>query len=117
MENDPNFGDFFEEGMEEETEMLIQYLVDMGAAEWDGMDEYGERMYKFNMPVLFKVMPKLYDEIMADIDETMMDLYKQDLIEIEYNENLEALFKLGDKAKEILNDMGIGYLINNDPDQ
>jgi hypothetical protein len=117
MDNGPDFGDFFEEGVEEETEMLIQYLVDMGAAEWDGMDEYGERMYKFNMPVLLKVMPELYDEIMADIDETLLDLYKQELVEIEYDENLQASFKLSEKAKQILNDMGIGYLINDDPDQ
>ena len=112
-----DFSDFFEEGYEEETEEIIEYLVSQGAAEWDGMDEFGERMYKFNLDVLKGLMPELYDEIMADVDNTMLELFEKGLVDIEYNENLEALFKISDKAKEILEDLGIDYLINDDPKQ
>lgn len=112
-----DFSDFFEEGYEEETEEIIEYLVSQGAAEWDGMDEFGERMYKFNLDVLKGLMPELYDEIMADVDNTMLELFEKGLVDIEYNENLEALFKISDKAKEILEDLGIDYLINDDPNQ
>jgi hypothetical protein len=117
MENRPNFEDFFEDNSDEETEMVIQYLVDNGAAEWDGIDQFGERMYKFNMPILQEVMPELYDEIMLDIDETMLDLYKRELVEIEYNEDLEATFTISEKAKSMLDDLGMGYLFDNDPNQ
>jgi len=112
----PDFGDFFEEGLEEETERVIEYLVSLGAAEWDGMDEMGERMFKFNMPVLQEVMPDLYKEIMADIDNTMLGLFEEGLVDVEYNENLEAMFKVSDKAQQIIADLGIEYIIDNDPD-
>lgn len=112
----PEFNDFFEEGMEEETEKIIEYLVSMGAAEWDGMDEYGERMFKFNMPVLQKIMPELHKEIMEDIDKTMLELFSQGLVEIEYNENLEAMFQISEKARQILSDLGMDYIVDNDPD-
>ena len=112
----PNFDDFFEEGMEEETEQVIEYLVSQGAAEWDGIDQSGERMFKFNMPVLKEIMPDLYAEIMGDIDNTMLDLFQKGLIDIEYDENLEAMFKISEQAREILSDLGMGYVFDNDPD-
>ena len=44
-----------------------------------------------------------------DIDQTycLIDLYQKGLIEIEYNENLEATFKLSPKAVEDIKDKGI----------
>ena len=108
---DANFSDFFEEGFEEETEQIIEYLVSQGAAEWDGMDEYGERMFRFNLDVLKEVMPELYNEIMGDVDSVMMELFQQGLVDIEYTENLEAMFKISEKAKQILDELGISYLL------
>ena len=108
----PNFDDF----LEEETEQVIEYLVSQGAAEWDGIDQSGERMFKFNMPVLKEIMPDLYAEIMGDIDNTMLDLFQKGLIDIEYDENLEAMFKISEQAREILSDLGMGYVFDNDPD-
>jgi hypothetical protein len=113
---DADFNDFFEDGFEEETEEIIEYLVSQGAAEWDGMDEFGERMFKFNMDTLKEIMPELYRQIMLDVDNTMLSLFNDGLVDIEYNENLEAMFKVSDKARAILEDLGIDYLINNDPD-
>ena len=111
MEN-ADFNDFFEDGFEEETEEIIEYLVSQGAAVWDGMDQYGERMYKFNMDILKDIMPELYEEIMGDVDNAMLNLFDQGLVDIEYNENLEAMFKISKKAREILEDLGIDYLID-----
>jgi len=107
---DPDFDEFFDGLSSEETEEIIQFLVDQNAAEWTGMDEYGERMFKFNMDVLQKVMPGLHSQIMADIDNTMLDLFQKGLVEVEYDENLEAMFHLSDQAREILHEMGMDYL-------
>lgn len=115
MEN-PDFEDFFEEISDEETEEIIDYLVSQGAAIWDGVDEYGERMFKFNMEVLKEVDPKLYSEVMGDLDEIMMDLWQQDLVELEYDEELNAKFRVSEEGVEALRELGIEYLINDDPD-
>jgi hypothetical protein len=57
-------------------------------------------------------MPELYKEIMEDIDSTMLDLFEKGLVDIEYDENLQAMFKVSEKAKEVLSEMGIDYLID-----
>jgi hypothetical protein len=53
---------------------------------------------------------------MADIDNTMLGLFEEGLVDVEYNENLEAMFKVSDKAQQIIADLGIEYIIDNDPD-
>jgi len=107
---DADFDDFFDGLSDEETEEIIQFLVDNGAAVWDGMDQYGERMFKFNMDVLSVVMPALYQQIMEDVDLAMLDLFQKGLVDIEYNENLEANFKVSEAAKAELEAMGLTYL-------
>ena len=108
MDN-PDFDEFFEELTDEETEAVIQYLVDHGAAEWDGMDEHGERMFKFNMDVLVNVMPELFEQIQGDIDETLLDLFEAGLANVEYDEELQATISLTDEGKLVLKSMGMDF--------
>ena len=58
-------------------------------------------MFKFNLPVLKKVMPDLYNKIMGDLDEDLMDLYKAGMVDVEYDEDLNAMFRLTDKGQEL----------------
>ena len=109
---EPDFEEFFDGLTPEETEEVIQFLVDNGAAEWDGMDEYGERMFKFNMKILSSVMPSLHEQIMEELDQSLIDLFQKGLIDIEYNENLEATFHVTEGGKKVLKEMGIDYLID-----
>ena len=46
-------------------------------------------------------MPEMYQEIMADIDSDLMKLYEAGLVEIEYDEELNALFRPTQKAIEM----------------
>ena len=66
------------------------------------------------MEILNKVMPSLHDQIMEDIDETMIDLFQKDLVNVEYNENLEAIFKISEQGKEVLKELGIDYLFDDE---
>jgi hypothetical protein len=105
----PDFDEFFEELSDEETEAVIQYLVDHGAAEWDGMDEHGERMFKFNMDVLKVVMPELFDQIQGDVDETLLDLFEAGLANVDYDEELQATIRLTEEGKLVLKSMGMDF--------
>lgn len=107
--DEPDFDEFFDGMTDEETEFVIQYLVDHGAAEWDGMDTYGERMFKFNMDVLAKVMPDLWQQIMNDVDQTLLDLFNAGLANVEYDENLEATISLTEEGEEALKALGIDF--------
>lgn len=107
--DEPDFDEFFDDMTNEETELVIQYLVDRGAAEWNGMDQYGERMFRFNMDVLAEVMPELWQQVMEDVDQTLLKLFEAGLANVEYDENLEATISLTEEGEKILKQMGIDF--------
>ena len=104
--------DFDEEYYDEDddiaSEQVLGYLIDIGAAFYDGVDGTGERMFKFNMDMLKDVLPDLYDTIMEDLDNAMMELYQRGLAELEYDENLNAHFTISEEGKGILKSLGFG---------
>jgi hypothetical protein len=92
---------------DKDDEDTIAYLEEQGALSWDGMDESGEPLFKFNLEILREIMPPLYDEIMKDIDEDLMILYENGYVDLEYDENLNALFKISEKGVEWAEGMGL----------
>lgn len=80
---------------------MIGWLEEEGAIVWDGVADNGEAVFRFDLDKLKVVMPELYTEIMADIDNDLMELYKDGFVELEYDENLNALFKATDKARKL----------------
>jgi hypothetical protein len=81
-----NFDEF------ESDDEMIGWLEEQGALIWDGMDETGDPMFKFDMDILKDVCPPLYDTLMEDIDNDLLELYKAGLVEIEYDENQNGIF-------------------------
>lgn len=94
----------------DEEDQIIGWLEEQGALIWDGVAEDGEPMFRFDLEVLKVVMPPLYESIIKEMDDDLMQLYQEGLIEIEYNENLEALFKLSEKGKQISKLLGFPFL-------
>jgi len=88
--------------MDEEDKNIIQYLEENNALIWEGMDEDGEAVFRFNLEVLKEIMPQLYKQIIEDIDEDLLKLYKEGLVELEYDEDLNAKFKLSEKGQEAM---------------
>lgn len=98
--------------MDDEDMKIIAYLEEQGAVVWDGMDESGEALFKFNLERLKDVMPELYDDIINDIDKDLMKLYEQGLVDLEYDEELNAKFKLSEKGEEVMKDMPFPPFLN-----
>ena len=73
---------------------FFQYLLENGAM------EPGEPLYRFNINVLEKVLPEAAEVLKEEIDNDLMHLYEMGLIEISYNENLEATFSISEKGKK-----------------
>ena len=90
--------------MDEEDSKIIQYLEENNALIWEGMDEDGEAIFRFNLEVLKAIMPELHKQIIEDIDQDLMVLYAQGLIDIEYDEDLNAKFKLSEEGQEVMKD-------------
>ena len=86
---------------------LLGWLEEKGAIIWDGMDQEGEAVFRFDLSKLKDLVPELYAEIMADIDSDLMKLYEAGIVEIEYDEELNATIELTEEGHKIAKDMGI----------
>jgi hypothetical protein len=106
MINDPEFEAFMED------------LLDCGGAYDTGeFTEDGEPIYKFNMDILRELRPELYEVFMEELDADLLHLYELGLVDIDYNENLEATFSVSEKGRQYM-ETGIldDYLKENEKD-
>jgi Tfp pilus assembly ATPase PilU len=78
---------------------LLEYLLENNAVTLFGLDEYAEPTYRFNLPVLKEIMPDMYNVLMEELDQDLLHLYQMGLVDIDYNENLEAKFAVSEKGK------------------
>jgi Tfp pilus assembly ATPase PilU len=91
MENDPYFDELFQELIEAGA------VVDTGNVTLDG-----DIIYKFNLEILKKIKPDMYEVMVEELDQDLMKLYKQGLIDIDYNEKLEATFQINEAGKHYM---------------
>lgn len=88
---------------------IMEYLVSEGAAFLDGVDENGEAIYKFDMEMLEEVMPDMYEVLMNDMDEQLIHLYKKGLINVTYDEELNAILEVSEEGKQALIENGFSF--------
>ena len=86
----------------EEHKQILNYLMEEGAAFFEGFDDDGEPMYVFDMEVLEEVMPELHQAMQDDMDGILLDLYQRELIEVTYDEDLNAHMTISEEGKRIL---------------
>lgn len=87
---------------EDYSELLRQY-EDMGVISLEGMDENGEPIYSIDESAE-TLAPELWESHMNHVDNALTELYREGLLDVEYDENLEPLFRISkegyEKAKE-----------------
>lgn len=84
----------------------LSYYIEIGAISIEGVDPNGELILSVTEKAK-EVAPDLWKTHIEYVDKQLIDLYLKGLIEIEYDENLEATFKLSPKAVEDIKDKGI----------
>jgi hypothetical protein len=102
MEYDPS---------DEKHQEIMEYLILEGAAILDGIDEDGEAIYQFDMDVLEEVMPELHAVMQEDIDQELISLYQKGLINVSYDEDLNAIFEISEEGRVAL--LEAGFAIDN----
>lgn len=91
---------------DENHQEIMEYLVSEGAAIIDGIDENGEAIYRFDMEILEEIMPELHQVLLEDMDNILLDLYQKDLLEVSYDEELNAHMTISEEGKIILEENG-----------
>lgn len=85
---------------DKDDDEIIGWLESQGAVIWEGVADDGEAIFKFDLKVLKDIMPELYEDIMKDIESDLVVLYEEGLVDVEYDENLNAKFKISQKGEE-----------------
>jgi hypothetical protein len=60
----------------------------------------------FDMDVLEEVMPELHAVMQEDMDQVLVDLFQKGLIDISYDEDLNALMNISEQGKLALTEAG-----------
>lgn len=109
--NDFNYDD---NGLsEEDFEGLMEYYIEVGAVIVTGIEPDGNFIYKIT-DLAREVAPELWAMHHDMVDEALLELFEKNLIEVEYDENLNANLRISDEAKDIMRQKG--YVELDDPD-
>jgi hypothetical protein len=100
----------------EEHREIMEYLISEGAAILEGIDEEGDPIYKFDMEMLEEIMPELHQVLVDDMDNILLDLYQRELMEVSYDEELNAHMTVSEEGKRILEENGFDMSSSEDFD-
>ena len=89
-----------------DEDMNLEHYIEIGAVDIAGMDEEGEILFSITDKAK-DLAPELWDAHQKHVDESLMELYKRGLIEVEYNENLEAGIKMSEEGLRLAKEFGI----------
>lgn len=84
----------------------IGYYVSIGALEVVGIEDDGE--FTFRVTEAAKdLAPELYDAHVSYVNENILNLFERGLINITYNENLEAFIEITEEGLELVKELGL----------
>ena len=92
---------------DEEALQQIQYYIEIGAIKLAGYNEDGEAVFELNEAVTKELAPELWEAHMEYVDESLINLFESGLMEVEYDENLEATMHFTKEGYEIAKEKGV----------
>jgi len=84
----------------------LAYYIEIGVVSLEGMDENGEMIYSISDDAK-TLAPELWQSHTEYVDRSLMELYEQGLVEVEYNENLEATLHITPEGQKIAKEKGL----------
>ncbi len=89
-----------------DNENKMEYYLSIGAIELSGMDEDGEFIFNITDRAK-KLAPELWRAHEEHVNESLVSLYNKGLINVTYNDNLEAIIEMSDEGKKVAKEMGL----------
>jgi membrane protease subunit (stomatin/prohibitin family) len=91
---------------EEDNDHKLAYYLEIGAVSLEGMDESGEMIYSISENAK-ELAPELWQSHLDYVDKSILELYELGLVEIEYDENLQATIHMSPEGKKIAREKGL----------
>jgi hypothetical protein len=87
---------------EDRIDSLIDDLVAMGALIKNPEPVNGEFVYNVNTKRMEEVFPSFNSLFMQEVEDSILSLFEQGLVTIEYDENLKAMYSLTEAGKSVV---------------
>ena len=84
----------------------MAYYLEIGAVSLEGMDESGEMIYSISENAK-DLAPELWQSHLDYVDKSLLELYEAGLVEIEYDEDLQATIHISPEGKRIAKEKGL----------
>jgi len=91
---------------DEANDERLAYYLEIGAVSFEGVDESGEIIYSIT-DLAKELAPELWQSHTNYVDKSLMELYEQGLVEVEYNENLEATLHITPEGQKVAREKGL----------
>jgi hypothetical protein len=102
---------------EEEYLERLRHYIEIGAIREAGIDQDGEIIFEIDEDHTKELAPELWEAHMEYIDNSFLELYKEGLVEVEYDEDLNAIMHLTKEGYDIAIQKGLIPIdIDNIPD-
>jgi len=97
----------FDEEDEEDLMIKIQHYIDIGAIKIVGFSKDGEAIFELNENVTPLLAPDLWEAHEHYVESELIDLLNNDLMQVEYDENLRATYNFTEEGYNIAKQRGI----------
>ena len=91
--------------MDDHEDRMYEY-IQSGAIEVSGIDDSGEFIFQITEKAK-DVAPDLWEAHEAHLNKTFLELFDRGLVNISYNEDLEATFELTEEGKKVAREYGL----------
>ena len=91
---------------DQEDAYKLSYYLEIGAVSLEGMDENGEMIYSISEDAE-TLAPELFRSHTEYVDRSLMELYEQGLVEVEYDEDLQATLHISPEGQKIAREKGL----------
>jgi hypothetical protein len=90
----------------DDDDSRLAYYLEIGAVSLEGMDENGEMIFSISETAK-DIAPELWQSHIEYVDKSLMELYEAGLVEVEYDENLEATLHLSPEGQRVAKEKGL----------
>ena len=91
----------------------LEYYLSIGAITLEGVDESGEIIYAIT-EAAEELAPELWESHIEHIDQSLIKLYEEGLLSVEYNEDLEVKFTLSPEGHSKAKEYGLIEILKNE---
>jgi len=91
---------------ERDEDMELEHYLEIGAITIEGVDEKGELIFAIHEKAK-EVAPELWEAHIRYVDESLLKLYEKGLMQVEYNEDLEAMLHISPEGQKLAKEMGL----------